>query len=82
MSKYQVGDVVRVKNGFTECASHFVEEMSNFFGEAVTISHVSPNTEGRYNIAEDPGFWWWSDDCFEGLVDHEDENAISLEGLL
>lgn len=82
MSLYQVGDVVLVKNGFTECSSHFVEEMRNFYGEAVTISHVIPNTEGRYNIAEDKGFWWWSDDCFEGLVAPEDENAISLEDLL
>lgn len=82
MSKYQVGDVVRVKDGFTKCDSYYVEDMSNFFGRDVTISTVSPDVEDRYIIAEDPWRWWWSDDCFEGLVDHEDENAISLEGLL
>ena len=80
MSLYQVGDVVRVKDGFTKCDSHFVDEMREFFGREVTISHVSPNTEGRYNIAEDMGLWWWSDDCFEGLA--EPEADISLEGLL
>lgn len=82
MSLYHVGDVVLVKNGFRECSSHFVEDMSNFFGEAVTISHVSPNIEGRYNIAEDMGLWWWSDDCFEGIATPEDEQSVSLEGLL
>ena len=82
MSKYQVGDVVRVKDGFTKCDSYYVEDMSNFFGRDVTISYVSPHTEGRYNIAEDFGFVWWSDDCFEGLVEPEDEQSVSLEGLL
>lgn len=80
MSLYQIGDVVRVKDGFTKCASNFVDEMRAFFGRDVTISHVSPNTEGRYHIAEDMDLWWWSDDCFEGLA--EPETDISLEGLL
>lgn len=80
MSLYQIGDVVRVKDGFTKCASNFVDEMREFFGRDVTISYVSPNTEGRYKIAEDMGLWWWSDDCFEGLA--EPEADISLEGLL
>ena len=82
MSLYQVGDVVRVKDGFTKCSSHFVDEMREFFGREVTISHVSQNTEGRYNIVEDSGFWWWSDDCFEGIATPEDEQSVSLEGLL
>ena len=82
MSLYQVGDVVRVKDGFTKCASHFVDEMREFFGREVTISHVSPLIEGRYNIAEDMGLWRWSDDCFEGISTPEDEQSVSLEGLL
>ena len=82
MSLYQVGDVVRVKNGFNSCASHFVKEMRQFFGREVTISYVSPNKEGRYNITEDLGILWWSDDCFEGLSTSEDDSTVSLEGLL
>ena len=80
MSLYQVGAVVRVKDGFTKCASHFIDEMREFFGREVTISYVSPHTEGRYNIVEDSGFVWWSDDCFEGLV--EPETDSSVEGRL
>ena len=82
MSKYKVGDIVHVKDGFNRCAAHYVEEMSNFFGEYVTIAHVSTNTEGRYNIAEDHGWLWWSDDCFDGLATPEDDITVSLEGLL
>lgn len=81
MKRYQYGDIVRVKDWFDECEAVFVDEMKPFFGKEVTIAKVEEGS-GFYKINEDGCRWWWSDDCFEGLVAPEDENAISLEGLL
>ena len=80
MSKYQVGDVVRVRSGFTHCDATYVGDMKKYYGQDVTISFVS-SSGLRYHIAEDPCRWWWSDDCFEDSI-IEPETDISLEGLL
>lgn len=81
MSRYHVGDRVKVRNDLKIDEAHsgdngnykdsFVSDMSNYTGKVVTISEVI--SEGRYSIEEDEGDWNWVDDMFDGLVEPHTE---------
>lgn len=70
MSKYKVGDKVRVRKdlcvyvGYGSCT--FVYGMRNYCGKEVIISCIDDC--GRYRIKEDNMHWYWTDEMFEGLA--------------
>lgn len=78
--KYKVGDRVKVKSqdwykfnsnddGEVDCGTQvFSSLMLGFLGKVVTISGVNHND---YDIEEDSGYFFWTDDMFEGLADKE-----------
>lgn len=92
MSKYKVGDKVRVrewddmvkefgidKSGDINCRVAFIQEMKGLCGKIVTISNVK---EGSYKIKEDKEFWRWTDDMLVKAIfcldDITDEMIIEL----
>lgn len=82
--RYKVGDKVIVRKDLVvedwygidldgvKCL--FVSEMDFLKGETVTITYVDIGILGdiRYNIEEDGGKWWWTDDMFVGLAPKEE----------
>ena len=76
--KYKVGDRVKVKSldwynknknelGEVDCGIHvFSRMMFIFCGKVVTIKKAD---SGIYDIMEDNGYFFWTDDMFEGLAD-------------
>lgn len=62
-NKYDVGDVVFVKNikplGY---GNGICESMSKYFNRKVTITKVYPH--GSYRIKEDKGRYFWKDNMF------------------
>ena len=95
--KYKVGDKVRVKSLewynankdedgdiplIQMCGSkyNFIDDMSCFCGKIVTINNVCHR--GYYDIKEDNCCWYWTDEMFEGLVEHDDvvkSKMVSLD---
>ena len=78
--KYKAGDRVKVKSqdwykfnsnddGEVDCGKHvFSSLMLEFCGKVVTITGANNN---EYDIEEDSGYFFWTDDMFEGLADEE-----------
>lgn len=64
--KYKVGDKVRVRSDLKINEDYglqaFVIEMSQYIGKVVTIQKTYSN---KYNIKEDKGKWYWTDEMFE-----------------
>lgn len=85
--RYKVGDKVKVredlstKDAYDGCS--FVPEMKLFLGETVTIHKVCGNIN-RYEIKEDHGAWYWTDEMFESLESENpaDETNVSEEWVL
>lgn len=82
--RYKIGDKVIVRKDLVVgdhygidplgAKCRFVCEMDFFKGKTVTIAHVDVGILGdiRYNIEEDGGKWWWTDDMFVGLAPKEE----------
>ena len=51
---------------------NFIEPMSAFCGRVMTISDVSCD---YYNMLEDSGEYYWTDEMIEGLVEEEDKET-------
>ena len=85
--KYKVGDKVRIKsldwynenkdeNGnipLTDCTNseyNFIKIKRGFCGKVMTISSVSPF---YYDMVEDNGQYYWTDEMIEGLVEEESD---------
>ena len=81
--KYKVGDKVRIKNldwynqnkdeddnvpliESTNSDYNFVEAMRGFCGKVMTISSVNSY---YYDMAEDDGDYYWTDEMIEGLAE-------------
>ncbi len=89
MKYYKVGDKVRIKsldwynenksysNGIVYLSISFVANMSKYCGQVATIIKASGGNE--YKISLDNGYYIWSDDMFEGLVEEETESNIIEE---
>ena len=75
--KYKVGDVVLVKPDLQRCASGLMPEMKKLRGEYVTIARVGHRS---YEIKEDHGAYFWSEDCFEAVFLTPEED-IDVSGL-
>jgi hypothetical protein len=73
MSKYKVGDVVKVKDNLEinkyYSNADFVEEMKEFLGKEVTIRKIF---DDKYYIKEDDG-WNWTDDMLEDEIEKTKE---------
>lgn len=77
MTKYNVGDKVKVKADLIEDARYgmdnneykdiVVDSMMRFAGQVVTIAEIIYTDElgERYNIIEDADEWNWTDEMFE-----------------
>jgi len=69
MSKYQVGDKVRVRSDLIIDEGYggtfFISVMKQYCGKILTISHVNP---GDYKVEEND--WYWSDEMFEEKVEN------------
>lgn len=65
--KYKVGDIVKVRDDLIEenwyGEQDFIEDMSDYKGKYVTIARISG--ESDYEIKEDNGLWYWTDEMFE-----------------
>ena len=80
--KYNVGDKVRIKSlgwydenkdvyGYIECGKSSMNfETSQLCGKIVTISRINDATN-TYRIEEDNGFYNWTDEMIECLVEEE-----------
>ena len=82
--KYKVGDKVKIKSldwyndnkdddEIVVCQdTYFNEGRTKFCDKIVTIKslHGSPNCK-LFRIVEDNGYYWWSTDMIEGLVEEE-----------
>lgn len=79
--KYKVGDKVRIKNldwynqnkdvsliESTNSYYNFIEVMRDFCGKVMTISSVNSD---YYDMVEDAGEYYWTDEMIEGLVEEE-----------
>jgi hypothetical protein len=77
MSKYKVGDKIRIKSleEFKKCVYINPEgEMNRWAGTVMTILRVSGGGGCEYVMSEDqetreqgPHHWWWHNDMIEGL---------------
>lgn len=89
--KFKVGDKVKIKSldwynenkaedGRVYCDSYaiFIQIMSNFCGQTVTISEV---VDDVYGILEDDGEYSWADYMIEGLTDEIQDKMVSLEAV-
>lgn len=80
--KYKVGDKVKVRSDLKINRDYgsqaFVREMSQYIGKVVTIKETYSN---KYNIEEDGGEWFWTDEMLEGLAEDEltAEEAIKIQ---
>lgn len=71
--KYSIGDKVVVRRGLAgkrlESAMggscYFTHAMSQYAGTTVTIKRVVTASNHRYQIVEDGGSWFWTDEFFE-----------------
>lgn len=68
MRKLNVGDRALVKSmewydTQERSASLFVTSQKKYLGKIVTISKI--DTFGAYNIVEDGGYWYWTDEMFD-----------------
>ena len=66
-SMFKIGDVVKIV-GVDDCIYGVDPAMRKYVGKYVCIVDVrwQQSSEAfRYEIEEDCGEWWWSDDCFE-----------------
>lgn len=87
--KYKVGDKVRIKSldwynqnknyetGNVYLSMSFVANMSQYCGQVATIIQASGRNE--YKITLDNGYYIWSDEMFEGLVEEETKSNIIEE---
>lgn len=85
-SKFKVGEIVSVRD-FDSCVFGIHPSMRKFTGRMVTISYVRWHNgyrTYRYEIVEDGGAWWWSDECFEHIpvLDLPDFTAESSLDIL
>ena len=96
MAFFSVGDVVTVRTDLEIDADYysdgyewydtFVEEMSRFKGERVTISRIFGET-CKYEIEEDGGGYYWTDEMFveyhgRDMVSSEDDYELPTEDEL
>lgn len=89
MSKYKVGQKVRVKTDI-EVGSHssnntdFVEPMSKFKGKVVTIKRIHSFDDKNYDIEEDNDNFSWAEDWLEPVEevkskdDLKDDDVVTL----
>ena len=64
---FKIGDVVKVSE-FVDCIYGVNQNMRTYIGKYVHIVNVSwQSSHGafKYEIEEDFGRYWWSDECFE-----------------
>ena len=79
--KYKVGDKVRIKSldwynqnkdvsliESTNSYHNFIAIMQDFCGKVMTISNVNSD---YYDMVEDAGEYFWTDEMIEGLVEEE-----------
>ena len=87
--KYKVGQKVRIRSldwdnqnksyetGNVYLSMSFVANMSQYCGQVATIIQASGRNE--YKITLDNGYYIWSDEMFEGLVEEETKSNIIEE---
>ena len=72
--KFKVGDEVRVREDLISGVDYgsfpFVNSMKEYRGEVVTIHEVNPRATA-YEIAEDGGEAYWTDEMLEPITDHD-----------
>lgn len=68
MSKFKIGDKVRIKRDIGVGQQGVIESMCQYGGEEVTIANIckSPNITTYYAVAENTFFW--SEDILESIV--------------
>ena len=71
-NKYGVVELI----GSNGCGFNFLEEMSAFCGEVMTISNIGSSDCGYYDMKEDNGAYFWTDKMFEGLAQEYPKIAI------
>lgn len=94
--KYKVGDKVRIKSldwyeankdndgdiSLIDSQYNFIREMANFCGMVVTVVNTC-GASGYYDIEEDGGRYYWTDEMIECLVepasDNQDSKMVSLD---
>lgn len=74
MTKYKVGDKVRVKNYPVDVGPGWTIDMDKMLGKIVTISKVM--SEGLYQIED--CCYSWCDEMFEGLAQSTGNEIIDL----
>ena len=81
MSKYKVGDKVKVREDLNENLSGVVDRMIEYKGQVSTITNITrdcDNDEVYYiDLDENDGSWFWRDDNFEELVEEQIETPQS-----
>ena len=80
-SKYKVGDKVQVKQNLVAGQRYgldgVVTDMLRMAGKMATI--VSVTKYGKYHIAEDDGWWVWTDEMFEDTTDIVRMDIVRME---
>ena len=72
------GDAEYVVKRKLDKTCSMTEDMAEFCGKVVTISHVDADDE-TYYIKEDPRHFWWSDAMFTGMATEEEIKATLEE---
>ena len=89
--KYKVGDKVQIKNldwynqnkdedGDVYLSMSFVANMSKYCGQVATI--IKASGHNKYKIALDNGYYNWSDEMFEGLVEEEIKPKFNVGDII
>ena len=64
---HNIGDVVRIRTDLRIGGAYgnceFVQEMSVFMGNSVTVTEILPKDE-QYRVNIDNGMFYWHDDMF------------------
>lgn len=85
---FKIGDVVKVHD-FVDCIYGVSQDMRAYIGKYVHIVNVSWQSRYgafKYEIEEDCGHYWWSDQCFEyevcaNLPEFSAAGSIELSNL-
>ena len=78
MSKFNVGDKVRIKGDLSECEFGYTPYMDAYKGKEATVIKVY--SEGKIKLDIDKHAWCWSENVLELIEENDNMNTKIEEG--